>query len=89
MPTGLWDVHDRAEVFTPHEIEAGKLQCQQQGMEYIADPHGRAIPLSGFVAMLEARWMRVCQTARLFEHLKAGYCSVAPVGTPPGNDTRH
>lgn len=89
MGTGLYDIADRAEVFTPHEIEAGKLQCQQQGIDYIDGPDGRATPLQRFVVMLEARWARCCRTARQIENISAGYCSITPKGAPPDSRAVH
>ena len=78
MPTGLFDVADRAPVFTPHEIEAGRQQC------LASDTH-----LARFVQILNARWQRACRTAQLIETIRQGWCSIEPNTSPPSSDTRH
>lgn len=90
MPSGLYDVRDRAEVLTPQEIEAGVAQCAAQGLQYIEIIPGEPVmPVAAFVDMLKARWTRAAQTAQLIDAIKAGYCSVSPKASPPSSDARH
>ena len=43
MPTGIFDIRDRAEVFTPDEIRAGQTQCVTENLQYIEIPGAPAI----------------------------------------------
>jgi hypothetical protein len=64
MPTGLYDIRDREPVLHPDEIEAGRVLCEQQGLQYIAGPDGRAIPLAAYIGRLTKRWQRAVQTGQ-------------------------
>ena len=90
MPTGLYDIRDKAEVFHPEEIEAGRQQCIAANTQYIADVlTGAAIPLATFVETLSKRWRRAVETSRQIDAMRAGYCSVEPITAPPRSDARH
>jgi hypothetical protein len=89
MPTGLYDVRDKAEVLHPQEIAAGKAQCVVDNVDYIPNADGTVTPLSLFVDRLTARWTRACETARLIDYMREGYCTIMPNDAAPGSDARH
>lgn len=90
MATGLYDIKDRAEVLTPDEIEAGAAQCMLRHTYYITDPGSTAaIPLQTYVSALKARWTRAAQTARMIDNMRAGYCTIEPLGAPPQSGMTH
>lgn len=91
MSTGLYDIHDRAEVFHPNAIDAGLAECRAKNITHIpsaADPN-RVIRVPDYIRMLKARWQRCVDTATLIDNIKAGYCSILPNDAPPSSDARH
>jgi hypothetical protein len=89
MPTGLYDIRDREPVLHPDEIEAGRVLCEQQGLQYIDGPDGRAIPLAAYIGRLTKRWQRAVQTAQQMRALQAGYCTIEAKGAPAPSQATH
>lgn len=90
MPTGLYDIHDKAEVLHPQEIAAGKAQCVADNLDYITDLiTGRAIPLAAFVERLEKRFKRAVATGQMIDAMRSGYCTIEPNGSPPPSKATH
>jgi hypothetical protein len=89
MPIGLYDIRDRAPVYSPDEIAAGRAAAEKHGLDYIAGDDGRAIPLATYVYRLNRRWVRAVATGRQFQALTAGYCTIEAKGAPPPSDARH
>lgn len=91
MPTGIFDIRDRAPVLHPHEIAAGEAECRARGLEYIApaDASGRVSRLADMVAALHARWARAVQTGKLMDHVRSGYCSIDPIGSAEPSTAVH
>ena len=89
MPTGLYDIHDKADVFTPQEIEAGRLKCIADAIQYINGPNGSAIPITRYVEGLTKRWKRACETGLQIDAIRSGYCTIEPKGAPQGSHATH
>lgn len=89
MPIGLFDVQDRAPVFHPDEIAFGRAQCEQQGLKYIQQPGFRPVPLARYVDNLTARWKRALRSGQQMDALRAGYCTVEPLGAPEPSRATH
>lgn len=90
MATGLYDIRDRGEVSTPNEIEHGRLHCEVSGIQYIDNPDGHGvIPVATYIVTLQARWKRFAQTARMIDNMRAGYCTIEPLGAPPQSGMTH
>jgi hypothetical protein len=91
MPLLVWDIVDRAPVMHPEEIEAGRKICAADHIDYVPSPFNPAqvIPLAAYVEALQKRWQRACQTARIIEAIKGGYCTITPNTGAPSSDARH
>jgi hypothetical protein len=89
MPTGIFDIHDRAEILTPQDIEAGKQLCITNKTHYIELPGQRPIPLTTFVERLNGRWERARKTFLQIEAMRAGYCTIEAAGAPPQSEATH
>lgn len=89
MPTGLCDIRDKCEVNTPDELAHIKAHCQANDIDYIETGPNRCIPLSKAIETAEKRWKRAVQTSRIIDAMRAGYCSVSPIGAAPTSNARH
>lgn len=90
MTTGLYDIHDRAEVMHPNAIAAGQAQCEEQGITHIDGLPGEpVIRVVDYVETLTKRWRRCCETARAIDNIRSGYCTILPNTTPSSSDARH
>ena len=87
MPTGIFDICDRAPVFHPDEIAAGQKQCETAGQQCC---DGCARGKAGlYVAMLTKRWQRAVKTGQVIDAIRAGYCTIQPNGAPPASRATH
>jgi hypothetical protein len=90
MPTGLFDIHDKAPIFTPDEIAAGEADCRARDIDYLELVPGQpVVRLYDFVEALKQRWQRAAVTARMIDAMRAGYCTVMPKTHAPLSDARH
>ena len=77
MPTGLFDIADRAPVFHGKEINAFVVEAMKSGVTQIdvKDHAGvvvGAMSLEQWRDVMLGRWQRVCATAELIDHIRAG-----------------
>ena len=85
----IYDIRDREPVRSPQEIEAGRLHCEKNGLQYINGPDGRAIPLAVYIERMTKQWERAVQTANMIDVIRAGYATIEPKGAPAPSRATH